>query len=290
VTPLFTAVRWLHEAGLMLVFGSSLLRVLLHARLPALGLPPGRVRRIAALLALLSAPLWLGLTTAQMAGDNAAMFDPKILMLTVSQTQFGQIFLARAALLVLLGLGALLTWRDSALAFLSGAALVLISVTSHAAEASPAHFAAIGITSDGLHLLTGGFWIGGLALLAALFVGKTEKPLLAGATAIFAEWGVIAVAILVLTGMLNAATILLGGDGHDMTGYLAVLGAKLALVAAMVVLALVNHFRLLPLLKEDGLAAGGSVNALLRNIRRELGLGLVVVALAALLGLLAPTM
>jgi putative copper resistance protein D len=290
VIAFFAAIRWLQDASLMLVFGGALLRTILRARLAALALPPEHGRRIAALVALLSAPLILALTTAQMAGDSAAMAQPGLLMLTVTQTLFGQVFLARFALLILLGLGVLLKWRDGILAVLSGAALVLISVTGHAAEASPAHFAAIGITSDGLHLLTGGFWIGGLALLAALFVGKTEKTLLAGATAIFAEWGVIAVAILVLTGMLNAATILLGGDGHDMTGYLAVLGAKLALVAAMVALALVNHFRLLPLLKEDGPAAGGSVDALLRNIRRELGLGLVVVALAALLGLLAPTM
>jgi len=285
VTGFFAAIRWLHDASLMLLFGSALLRAILHARKPDLILPPGRIRLIAVLLALLSAPLWLGLTTAQMAGDTAALFDPKLLILTVTQSLFGQVFLARFALIILLGLGVLLKWRDSMLAVLSGAALVLISVTSHAAAASPANFTAIGIVSDGLHLLTGGFWIGGLALLAALFVGKTEKTMLAAATTIFAEWGMIAVAILVMTGMLNAATILLGGEGHDTMGYLAALDAKLVLVAAMVALALVNHFRLLP-----QLTAGGSAEGLVRNIRRELGLGVVVVALAALLGLLAPTM
>ena len=269
----------------MLVFGGAMLRAILRTRLPALALPQGRLLTAAALVALLSAPLALAFTTAQMAGDSAAMFDTHMLTLTMTQTLFGQVFLARLALLLLLVIGALLKWRDSLLALLSGAALVLISVTSHAADASPANFAAIGITSDGLHLLTGGFWIGGLALLAALFASKTEKNLLAGATTIFAEWGMIAVAILVLTGMLNAASILLGGEGHDMTAYLAVLGAKLALVVGMVALALVNHFRLLP-----QLAAGGSADGLFRNIRRELVLGLVVVALAALLGLLAPTM
>lgn len=284
MTFFFASVRWLHDASLMILFGGSLLRAILRGRLPALTLPPGHTS-IAALLALLSALLWLGLTTAQMAGDNAAMTDPHLLALTLTQTLFGQVFLARFALLLLLGLGAMLAWRDSLLAALSGAALVLISVTSHAAEASPAHFAAIGITSDGLHLLTAGFWIGGLVVLAALFGGGTQKPLLAGATAIFAEWGMIAVGLLVMTGMLNASTILLGGEGHDTRAYLAVLGAKLALVAAMVALATVNHFRLLP-----QLAGGGSAAGLLRNIRWELGLGLIVVALAALLGLLAPTM
>ena len=53
----------------------------------------------------------------------------------------------------------------------------------------------------------------------------------------------------------------------------------------MVRLALVNHFRLLP-----GLAKGSGRAQLYRNIRWELRLGLVVVALAALLGLLQPTL
>ena len=51
----------------------------------------------------------------------------------------------------------LLRWRESLVALFCAAALVLISITSHAAEASPAHFTAIGAISDGLHLLTGGF-------------------------------------------------------------------------------------------------------------------------------------
>ena len=91
--------------------------------------------------------------------------------------------------------------------------------------------------------------------------------------------------MLILTGMLNAATILLGGEGHDTGLYLAVLGAKLALVLAMVTLALINHFRLLPRLAE-----GGTAEQLSGHIRWELGLGLGVIALAALLGLLPPTL
>lgn len=281
----FTAIRWLHEASVMMLYGGAVLRTLLAGRLPALVLPSGRGRLIAACVALLSALLWLGLATAQMAGDNAAIFNPAMLQLTLSQTLFGQIFLVRFALLVLLCGGVLLKWRDGVLAAFSGAALVLISLTSHAAAASPAHFTAIGIASDGLHLLTGGFWIGGLVLLAGLFARGTPGALLAGAVSAFAEWGMIAVAVLVMTGMLNAATILLGGEGHDTMAYLAVLGMKLMLVAAMVSLALVNHFRLLP-----KLADGVTTANLLRNIRWELGLGLIVVALAALLGLLPPTM
>ena len=56
------------------------------------------------------------------------------------------------------------------------------------------------------------------------------------------------------------------------------------LVAIMIGLALFNHIRLLP-----RLTAGGAPTHLFRHIRWELVLGLVVVALAALLGLLPPT-
>jgi putative copper resistance protein D len=281
---IFAAMRWLHEGSLMLLFGGAALRALLAARLPALALPPLPARLIVALVAMASAVAWLGLATAQMAGDNAACLDLTLLKLTVTQTLFGQLFLARFALLVLLCAGLVRRWRESAIALLSGLGLALISVTSHAAEASPAHFTAIGTVSDSLHLLTGGFWLGGLAVLALLFRRGADRALLASATAIFAEWGMIAVTILVMTGMLSAATILLGGEGHDAPLYLAVLGAKLALVAIMIGLALFNHFRLLPRLAEDKSAA-----LLSRHINWELGLITIVVALAALLGLLAPT-
>jgi putative copper resistance protein D len=160
---------------------------------------------------------------------------------------------------------------------------VLISVTSHAAAASPAHFTAIGAVGDGLHLLTGGFWIGGLGLLAEFYAKRPKDFSLA--VTIFSEWGVIAVTVLILTGMLNAATILLGGEGHDTGAYLAVLGIKLVLVAAMVTLALTNHFRLLP-----RIADGDAAILLHKNIVREMMLGIFVVGLAALLGLLQPTM
>ena len=278
----FAAIRWLHEAGLMTLFGGAMLRDLLAARLPALELPRRTGRLILALIVTASAVLWLGLATAQMAGDAAAMANPHLLMVTATDTDFGQWFVVRLTLLLLLSLGIALKWRNAFLTILSGAALMLIAATGHAAEASPAHFTAIGTITDGLHLLTGGYWIGGLALLAMLFACHPKPALLGPAVSIFAEWGMIAVALLVLTGMLNAATILLGGEGHDTRPYLALLGVKLLLVLAMIGLALVNHFRLLP-------GMDGAADRLHANIRLELGLGIAVVGLAALLGLLPPT-
>ena len=106
----------------------------------------------------------------------------------------------------------LLFWRRAKLMVLPAAiALALPAVTGHAALASPAGFAAIGTILDGVHLLTAGFWIGGLVVLAALFRRKEPNMLLA--LSLFSDWAMIAVLLLVMTGLIDAAQVLLGGKG-----------------------------------------------------------------------------
>lgn len=282
----FACVRGLHLAGLMLLFGSAVLLLRLKARAPDLAVENAglhRVRLAAALLALVSAPLWLALATAQMAGDVHAMIDPATLNVTLGQTLFGQMLAVRFVLLILAALMVALQ-RERLVLLFSGLALVLVSVTSHAAAASPAGFTAIGIISDALHLLCGGVWLGGLIVLAAILTRRPEAPRLHQALALFADRAMIAVALLVMTGLLNTATIVLGGEGHAALPYLGVLGAKLVLVLTMVSLAVINHFRLMPRLSDAGAQA-----SLKGNIAWELGLGLLVVLLAGLLGLLPST-
>jgi putative copper resistance protein D len=115
-------------------------------------------------------------------------------------------------------------------------------------------------------------------------VSRPSAPRLFQAVALFAEWGMIAVALLVMTGIINAAMVLLGRPGHDDPVYAGILALKIALALAMIALALGNHFRLLPRLAQTNVAAQ------LRNRTGwELGLGLAVVGLAALLSLLNPT-
>ena len=283
---LLVFVRAVHEAALMALFGSACLVTLLAAKAPELALEGGALalgRRLAALAALVTAPVWMALVAAGMTGTMAAN-NNQALWRAASATLFGQIFFARLLLLAAL---TVMVWmgRTRLTAWLSGAALVLIAVTSHAAGAGPAGFGFIGAASDGLHLLTGGYWIGGLCALAVLLVQRPAAPRLGLAVSIFAEWGMIAVALLVMTGMINAAMILLGSPGHDALSYLVVLGTKLALVSAMIALALTNHFRLLPRLNQSGMIA-----RLKTHVGWELGLGLVVVGLAVSLTLLPPTL
>jgi putative copper export protein len=162
---------------------------------------------------------------------------------------------------------------------LAAIALALPAATSHAAAASPAGFAILGATLDAAHLLTAGFWIGGLAVLVALF--RRREPNILLALSLFSDWAIIAVLLLVMTGLINGASIILGDEGAPSALYLAVLGTKLALVAAMLMLAATNRFRLMP---------KGRDRTIARNAALELALGFIVVLLAGALGQLQPTL
>jgi len=266
--------RGAYFAATMLLFGDAAFGALLRARLPMI--MPLRIwplRWAALAVALLSACLWLGLAAAQMAG---ALNGP-ILVETLTATLFGELFLARLAALVIMAL-LLLFWRKGKLmAALAAIALMLPAATSHAALASPAGFAAIGTIMDAAHLLTAGFWIGGLVVLAGLF--RRKEPNLLLALSLFSDWALVAVLLLVMTGLINAASILLGGKGAPSSFYLAVLAGKLALVAVMLWLAAANRFKWLP---------KGNEAALGRNSVRELAAGIIVVLLAGALGQLQP--
>lgn len=264
--------RGLNEAGVMVLFGSACLLILLGGKVPELTFEARALnlgRKVAALIALLSAP--------------AALVGVPEPLSWMTQSIPGEVFLLRCILLAAL---AAMVWssRTRATAWLAAASLLLIAATSHAAVASPQGMALIGAANDGLHLLTAGYWLGGLCVLLALLGGRPSAPRLPQAVAIFAEWGMIAVLLLVMTGILNAAMVLLGTPGHDAPLYLALLSVKIALALAMIVLALVNHFRLLPRLARPGVA--GQMRG---RAKWELALGLAVVGLAGLLALLPPT-
>jgi len=258
----------------MLLFGDAAFGTLLRAKLPVImPLRHWRLRWAALGAAWLSACLWLGLAAAQMAG---ALNGP-VLAETLTGTLFGQLFLIRLG--ALLTMAALLLFLRSAKLMVLPAAIALLlpCATSHAAASSPAGFTAIGAILDAAHLLTGGFWIGGLAVLAALF--RRKEPNLVLALSLFSDWALIAVLLLVMTGLIDAAQLLLGGGGTPSLFYLAVLGAKLALVAAMLGLAAANRFKWLPRGQQDAIG---------RNTRRELAAGIIVVLLAGALGQLQP--
>jgi putative copper resistance protein D len=274
---ILVAARGLYFAATMLLFGEAAFAAARAKRLPVIAPAPATQLRWALLsLALLASGAWLVLAAAQMA-DTAP--DAATTALALRGTLFGQVFAARIVLLlalaVLLACGARARW----IALASGLALALPAITSHAAASSPANFTAIGAVLDAAHLLAGGVWIGGLAGLILLFRRRETNIVLA--LSLFSEMAMIAVLLLVMTGLVDAASILLGDKGAAAPLYLAVLGCKLAAVAAMLGLAVANRFRLLP---------RGDTAAIARNAAIELGLGLIAVLLAGALGQLPPTL
>ena len=273
---ILAGARGLYYGALLSVFGDLAFSLLLRAKLPIILPPNNKVFRWSVLaLALVAGGVWLAAAAGQMAG--ALSWDA--LTATVTATLFGQLFVVRA--IALLGLAVVfLLRRGTKLALvLAATALVLPAMTSHAAASSPAGFAILGATLDAVHLLTAGFWIGGLVVLAMLFRRKEPNMLLA--LSLFSEWAMIAVLLLVMTGLINAASILLGDKGPPSLLYLLVLSAKLALVAVMLGLAIFNRFRLMPV---------GDDRRLAGNAAWELRLGLIAVLLAGVLGQLQPNL
>jgi putative copper resistance protein D len=266
--------RGLYFAASMLLFGLCSFTWLLRVRLPMiLPLRDQSLRWVLLLLALAAGCAWLGLAAA----DMADAMDRQVIVAAARDTRFGQFFMLRMAALA--GVGLLLMIRRGRvwIVLLSALALVLPAATSHAAAASPAGFAAVGAITDGTHLLTAGFWLGGLLVLLLLWHRK--EPNMPLALSLFSDWAMVAVLLLAMTGLINSASILLGQEGRMSALYLSVLGAKLALVGGMIGLALINRFKLMPKRREARIA---------RNAAIELGLGLAAVLLAGLLGQLQP--
>jgi len=280
LTEALVLARATYFIAAMLLFGANALRLMMRARLPHIApLQLTALNGLALAAAGLAACLWFVLAAAQMADA----VPTEAILAEALHTLFGTGFMLRMAALVGTALAFAMGGNLLAL-MLCGVLLAAPALTGHAASSSPMHFTAIGMIIDGLHLLTAGFWLGGLAGLAILFARGTMKADLLLILGLFSETAMVAVLLLVMTGLINAALVLLGGPGRASPLYLAVLGLKLLGVAAMLGLAATNRFRLMPTFGEEAQAR------LSRNVALELGLGIVVAALAALLGQLAPTL
>jgi putative copper resistance protein D len=266
--------RGIYFDAVMVLFGASVFEIVLKKRLPII-VPVKLPRLLLLLSAFLAGVIWFILASAEMAGTLSV----DAIWQAACGTLFGQLFLVRIALL--LGLALTPRRRGRWAAVFSGIALVLPSATGHAAASSPAGFTVIGASLDGIHLLTAAFWIGGLAVLGSLFRRKEPNILLA--LSLFSDWAMVAVLLLVMTGLIEAASILLGGANgpgpmRPAIAYLGVLGTKLIFVLVMIGLAAANRFRLVP---------RGDDKTIAHNAALELMLGLIVVLLAGALGQLS---
>jgi putative copper resistance protein D len=208
------------------------------------------------------------------------------------ETRFGRVWcwhLLLAAVLVLACLGR--QPRRPVVLFLSLGLLASLGWVGHAAmddgSARIAHE-----LNQTVHLLGAGLWLGGLAPLAWVLRQARRQP---GDIAIsvardalrnFSRMGYAAVALLALTGAIN--TLFLVGSLNAMfdTPYGRLLAFKILLFLAMVVVALINRFRLGPRISGDP----GALRALGRTVALEQGLALAVLAVVSVLGTWPPAL
>jgi putative copper resistance protein D len=221
------------------------------------------------------------------------------LLLTVLQeTQFGWVWDIRLVLELILAI-CLACHRFAAANWLAlGAGLGLaagIAWTGHAGS-TPGELGNFHVAADALHLLAASAWIGGLVPLTILLAAARRDRALAwpslarNATKRFSTLGVISVAALAATGIVNAWILVGSFDALVSTDYGRLLVLKLAVFLVMLMFAAANRFWLTPRLV---LSSGGGpplqvLRQLTRNSVVEIALGFAIFAIVGMLGTMHP--
>jgi putative copper resistance protein D len=231
--------------------------------------------------------VWFSLIAGQMSGSWQGSLDPAVLRLAAFDTRFGEIFLERFVGLIALWLMCALGTRPYSLsvAMLAGLLLASLGPISHVA-ATGGDIAMIGAVNDAVHLLTAAFWLGGLLVLA-MFLQRhwTDPPSLLGGLGLFSIWGTPAVAVLIITGLINAVSILPVSVISLRNSYFDLLAVKVGLASVMIGLAALNRWHFAPALRTGG---EGAMQRLAASVGSEIALGFVVVSVAGVLGLMPP--
>jgi putative copper export protein/mono/diheme cytochrome c family protein len=250
---------------------------------------------IALVLALASGTAWLVLLGLRIGGVGA-------IATLATSTQFGEVWVMRLALAILLA--ALLLrfdpnvgWRTRAestlAAFLSATFIAGLARAGHSgAEAGTAGL--IESVGDAAHLIAAGGWVGGLVPFVLIMAcalkacDKTSVAIAVEVTLRFSNLGIVMVATLIATGILNS-WYLVGSVPHLIgTPYGQLLLVKVGLFVAMVAIAAVNRLRLMPRLRGASVDAGDTLHALERNGLIEIILGLIIFAIVGVLGTMPP--
>jgi putative copper resistance protein D len=166
--------------------------------------------------------------------------------------------------------------------------------TGHAGGASGSD-ANVHLFADILHLLAAGTWVGGLfplAFLLAWFSRKADPHSFAACAQIlkrFSNLGIVAVAALVASGVMNTWFLTAHMRGLIGTPYGQLLQIKIGLFLAMLCIAADNRLRLLPRIAQaEDQRSARALRQLRRNTILEIALGVVIIYVVGVLGLTPP--
>ncbi len=245
-------------------------------------------------LFLLSGLLTLGYQATVVTGRTADALAPATLLRLVGATQFGTVWLLRHGLLLLLAGLILLREREDSgwdwAAFrgegllLGATGLGLMAWAGHAVAVEPWGLAAT--AADALHLLAVGIWLGGLAPLALLLraasseAGADARPFAVLAARSFSQLALVALLMLVATGLWNSWNQVANFANLVGTRYGRLLLLKLGLLAPILALAGINRRRLIPQLAGEAETVGRpAMRRLTTFVGLELALGALILAI-----------
>jgi len=252
-------------------------------------------------IAVISGAAWLVFLAAEI-GDVpvADAWSQGLPWMVLTQTEFGNDWTLRLEIAVLLAVLLLLpainpgfaSATDMICALLAAGLAGSIAWAGHAAAATGLD-GTINLASDALHLIAAGAWLGALWPLAILLgharlAGDPVSAAIAHqATRRFSVLGIISVAAILATGIINTYEILGSLAFSIGTDYNRLLLIKIGLFIAMLCVAAVNRQRLTPRLASEAERVR-AIRQLERNSRVEAGLGLLILAIVAVLGRIPP--
>jgi copper resistance protein D len=298
--------RWIHFACVFVLFGTSFFWLYEKAEPSSygpLGLPRSLrattiLLRLAAPLAAISGIAWLAFVLINMSHYFGSVFDPEDLELYFFETPFGTVSFLRLSLFAIAVVIAFLPlrgrWRFALLVPVSALLLITQAWFGHSNEGTGLYRITM-ITVYGIHTLAAAAWTGGIPpLLFAMieqrrFGAYEPQENALDICARFSLMATIAVTLVVVTGIANAGfrvegsfLKLLDSDYGDL------LLKKIAIVAAMLGIAYLNRFVLVPRLRAAGPKDLRQINWLKYSLLFDIGLGALVLYASAILGITMP--
>lgn len=258
-----------------------------------------------AAVAFLSGLCWFTFVAANMSGDIGDLADLQMLNAVVQGTDFGRVWTMRMLLAVIIvGLAArdvcsnsLAHRRNWTMPLLSAVLLASLAGTGHA-QIEEGWAGVTHVIADAAHLLAAGAWLGGLIPLALILRHAHGTPSYGHAKEVdsvllrFSGMGYVAVAMLIGSGLVNGWLLVGSVSGLWDTSYGLVLLGKLALFGAMLALAAMNRFWLVPAMGKaamDPVDEGTKWSARLRkHVLGEQLLGMAVLLAVSVLGTMQP--
>jgi putative copper export protein len=277
-SPAYVIVRWLSFMGLVLLIGVIAFRMLVLPRVgasPAVALAQvGTHEVLAATMIPRLATLGLvaGLTVViaaigRLLAEQAVMAASMTMGVTdiVRQTAWGSAWLLQIGTAIVACAGFALARRRLTIGWIVATVATLVlavtpALSGHAAGVP--HFRTLAITTDAIHVIAAGAWLG--SLCALVFVGlptairtqprNTSTGLVADMTNAFSPVALTFAAIVVLTGLISAWLRLGSVSALWRTSYGVVLLVKLALVGCVFAAGAFNWLRMRAALTRHALA------------------------------------